>query len=58
MFLKNVDDNFPSLVVKDPTRNGVILNFILKNTEGLVGDVNIGGILGCSDREVVEISIG
>lgn len=44
--------------MKDPTRNGVSLNFILTNTEGLVGDVNIGGILGCSDREVVKISIG
>lgn len=51
-------DNFLSPVVKDPTRNGVLLNFLLTNSEGLVGDVKVGGILGCSDHQVVEISIG
>lgn len=44
--------------MKDPTKNGVLLDFILANSEGLVGDVNAGGILGYSDHEVVEISIG
>ncbi|KAF4803717.1 hypothetical protein TURU_013832 [Turdus rufiventris] len=55
--LESIDDNFLSHVVEDPTRNGVLLDLILTNREGLVGDVKVGGSLGCSDHEIVEFSI-
>ncbi|KAF4798050.1 hypothetical protein TURU_066695 [Turdus rufiventris] len=38
------------------SRNGVP-NLILTNRGGFVGDVEIGGNLGCSDHEIVEFSV-
>ncbi|KAJ7399009.1 hypothetical protein BTVI_119316 [Pitangus sulphuratus] len=46
-----------NLVLEDPTRNGVLLDLILTNREGLVGDGKVGGSLGCSDHDIVEFSI-
>ncbi|PKU39926.1 zinc finger swim domain-containing protein 6- hypothetical protein [Limosa lapponica baueri] len=44
-------------VVEDPMRRGVLLDLGLTNKEGLIGDVKVGGSLGCSDHEVVEFRI-
>ncbi|GAB0179869.1 mitochondrial enolase superfamily member 1 [Grus japonensis] len=38
-------------------RSGVLLDLVLTNKEGLVGDVKAGGSLGCSDHEMVEFRI-
>ncbi|KAJ7413233.1 hypothetical protein WISP_91538 [Willisornis vidua] len=56
-FLRSLEDNFVLQVAQDSTRNGVLLTFILTHMEGLVGDVKVGGSLGCSDHETVEFSI-
>ncbi|GAB0205246.1 hypothetical protein GRJ2_002990200 [Grus japonensis] len=56
-FLECIDDNFLLQVLKDPTRRGAMLDLILTNKEGLVGDVKLKGSLGCSDHEMVEFRI-
>jgi len=35
----------------------VLLDLILTNKDGLVGDVKVGGRLGCNDCEIVELKI-
>ncbi|KAJ7403117.1 hypothetical protein BTVI_80475 [Pitangus sulphuratus] len=52
-FLKSTDDNVLSQMMEDSTRNGVLLDLILTNREGVVGCS-----LGCSDYGIVEFSIG
>ena len=44
-------------VVEKPRRQGVLLDLVVTNTEGLVGDVKAGGSLGCSDHKLVEFRI-
>ena len=56
-FMKHLDDNFLVQVLTEPTRKGALLDLLLENREGLVGDVVIGGRLGHSDHEVVEFKI-
>ncbi|GAB0208601.1 hypothetical protein GRJ2_003325800 [Grus japonensis] len=56
-FLQSIDDNFLTQVVEESTRRGVLLDLVLPNKEGLVGDVKVGGSLGCSDHEMVESRI-
>ncbi|GAB0209089.1 hypothetical protein GRJ2_003374600 [Grus japonensis] len=56
-FLQSTDDNFLTQVVEEPTRRGVLLDLVLTNKEGLVGDVKVGGSLGCNDHEMVEFRI-
>lgn len=56
--LEGVGGNFLTRVLEDPTRNGVLLDLILMNWEGLFGDTKIGSSLGCSDHEIVNFSIG
>ncbi|GAB0207020.1 hypothetical protein GRJ2_003167600 [Grus japonensis] len=56
-FLECVNDNFLLQVIEDPTRRGAMLDLILTNKEGLVGDVKLKGSLGCSDHEMVEFGI-
>ncbi|GAB0186493.1 hypothetical protein GRJ2_001114600 [Grus japonensis] len=56
-FLKHLDDNFLVQVLKEPTRKGALLDLLLVNREGLMGEVAIGGRLGHSDHEVVEFKI-
>ncbi|KAK4819838.1 hypothetical protein QYF61_012983 [Mycteria americana] len=56
-FLKHVGDNFLVQVPREPTRKGALLDLLLVNREGLVGQVAIGGCLGHSDREAVEFQI-
>ncbi|GAB0175827.1 triadin [Grus japonensis] len=38
-------------------RRGAMLDLVLTNKEGLVGDVKLKGSLGCSDHEMVEFKI-
>ena len=52
--LQSTDDNFLTQVVEDSMRRGVLLDLELTNKEGLGEDVAVGGILGCSDRDMVE----
>jgi len=56
-FLKHLEDNFLVQVLREPTRKGALLDLLLENREGLVGDVAIGGHLGHNDHEVVEFEI-
>ncbi|GAB0204964.1 hypothetical protein GRJ2_002962000 [Grus japonensis] len=56
-FLECVDDNFLLQVIEEPTRRGAMLDLVLTNKEGLVGDVKLKGSLGCSDHEMVEFKI-
>ncbi|GAB0187672.1 hypothetical protein GRJ2_001232500 [Grus japonensis] len=56
-FLECVDDNFLLQVIEEPTRGGAMLDLVLTNKEGLVGDVKLKGSLGCSDHEMVEFRI-
>ncbi|GAB0207190.1 hypothetical protein GRJ2_003184600 [Grus japonensis] len=55
--LECVDDNFLLQVIEEPTRRGAMLDLVLTNKEGLVGDVKLKGSLGCSDHEMVEFRI-
>ena len=54
-FLNHRDDNFLVQVLTEPTRKGVLLDLFLEYTESVVGAVEIGGCLGHSDHEVVEL---
>ncbi|GAB0207232.1 hypothetical protein GRJ2_003188800 [Grus japonensis] len=56
-FLECMDDNFLLQVIEEPTRRGAMLDLVLTNKEGLVGDVKLKGSLGCSDHEMVELKI-
>ena len=38
-------------------RRGVLLDLVLTNKEGLVGNVKVGVSLGCSNHEIVEFRI-
>ncbi|PKU34102.1 rna-directed dna polymerase from mobile element jockey-like [Limosa lapponica baueri] len=44
-------------MVEEPTRKGAVLDLVLTNKEGLVGNVKLKGSLGCSDHEMVEFKI-
>ncbi|GAB0204724.1 highly reducing polyketide synthase PKS6 [Grus japonensis] len=56
-FLEYVDDNFLLQVIEEPTRRGAMLDLVLTNKEGLVGNVKLKGSLGCRDHEMVEFKI-
>ncbi|GAB0209472.1 hypothetical protein GRJ2_003414300 [Grus japonensis] len=56
-FLECIDDNFLLQVIEEPTRSGAMLDLVLTNKEGLVGNVKLNGSLGCSDHEMVEFKI-
>ncbi|GAB0179229.1 mitochondrial enolase superfamily member 1 [Grus japonensis] len=56
-FLECVDDNFLLQVIEEPTRRGAMLDLVLTNKEGLVGNVKLKGSLGCSDHKMVEFKI-
>ncbi|GAB0209103.1 mitochondrial enolase superfamily member 1 [Grus japonensis] len=56
-FLECIDDSFLTQVIEELVRGGALLDLILINNEGLVGDVKVKGSLGCSDHEMVEFRI-
>jgi len=45
------------LAKSTPTRGDAILDLVVTNVSELVGDVKIGGILGCSDHALVELAL-
>lgn len=51
---KEIQKHFLFQVTEEPTRRGAMLNLVLTNKEGLVGNVKVGGSLGCSDLGMVE----
>ncbi|MCQ4021281.1 hypothetical protein FK520_27165, partial [Klebsiella pneumoniae] len=53
-FLECVDDNFLLQAIEEPTRRGAMLDLVLTNREGLVGDMKLKDSLGCSDHDTVE----
>lgn len=55
-FLETLDHNFLSQAVEVSSRNSV-LELILTNREGLVGDMKVGGSLGCGDHVILEFSV-
>ncbi|KAK4815291.1 hypothetical protein QYF61_026196 [Mycteria americana] len=55
--LECMEDNFLSQVIDSPTRGDVILDLLVTNTSEQIGDVKIGGSLGCSDRALVEFAV-
>ncbi|PKU47386.1 adaptin ear-binding coat-associated protein 1 [Limosa lapponica baueri] len=56
-FLECVRDNFLTQLVREPTREGALLDLLLVNREGLAEDVTVGGCLGHRDHETIEFSI-
>lgn len=55
--LQSISENLLTQVVEEPMRTVVLLDLVLANKEGLVGEVKAGNSLGCSDHEVVEFRI-
>lgn len=53
-FLDCVEDSF---LVREPTREGVLVDLLFVNRAGLVGDTVVGGCLGYSDYRMVEFSV-
>ncbi|GAB0185700.1 hypothetical protein GRJ2_001035300 [Grus japonensis] len=56
-FLECIDDNFLLQVIEEPMRRGAMLDLVLTNKEGQVGNVKLKGSLGCSDHKMVEFKI-
>jgi len=56
-FLQSIDDNFFIQVMEEPKRKGALLDLVLTNKEGLVGDVKVGGSLSNNDHEIVNFMI-
>lgn len=54
-FMKCAETNFLMQVVKELTRRDVILDLVLTNKEGLIGNPKAGGSLGCGDHVIVEL---
>jgi len=52
-----IRDNFVSQVIDIPTREDAMLDLLLTNTSELIGDIRIGGCLGCSHHAVVESTV-
>jgi len=55
--LECIEDNFLSQVISTPTRGDAILHLVVTNASELVGDVKIGGSLGCSDHALVKLTL-
>ncbi|PKU30746.1 dtw domain-containing protein 2 [Limosa lapponica baueri] len=56
-FLECVKDNFLLQMVEEPMWRGAMLDLILTNKEGLVGNVKLKVSLGCSDHKMVEFKV-
>ena len=44
-------------MVKEPTRGSKILDLLFVNRKGLVGDIKVGGFLGQSHHEMIDVLI-
>ena len=56
-FLGRVEDSFLTQLVREPTRDGALLDLLFTNKEGLVGDAKVEEHLGQRDHEIIEFSI-
>ena len=56
-FLQCTEDNFLMQLLRDPTKEGTLLDLLFTNREGLVGDLKVGSCPGRSDHETVKFSI-
>ena len=56
-YLECIEDNFLSQVIDSPTREDAILDLLATTRSELIGDVSIGGILGCSDDALVRFAV-
>ena len=54
--LECIKDNFLGQVIDSPTRGDVLLDLLVINASELMGDIKIGGSLGCSDHALVEFA--
>ncbi|PKU45116.1 tbc1 domain family member 4-like [Limosa lapponica baueri] len=54
--LECTEPNFLSHIIDNRNRGEVVLDLMVTNTSELVGDVKIGGSLGCSDHVLLEFS--
>ena len=45
-FLECMEDNFLMQMIREPTRGAAPLDLLFTNREGLVGDVEVGAVLG------------
>jgi len=52
--LECTEDNFPSQVIDSPTRGDTTVDLLLTTINELIGDIRIGGCLGCSNYIMVE----
>ena len=50
-----MEDNFLTQLVSEPPREGALLDLLLVNREGLMGDVMVGGCLGHNDHEMIRV---
>ncbi|KAM9649084.1 uncharacterized protein ACIBXB_011576 [Morphnus guianensis] len=55
--LECVEENFLTQLVREPPREGSLLDLLFVDREGLAGDVMVGGRLGHSDHEMIEFSV-
>ena len=51
------EENFFRQVIGSPTRGDVVPDLTVTNATELIGDVKIGGSLGCSDLAMVEFAV-
>ncbi|KAJ7407440.1 dtw domain-containing protein 2 [Pitangus sulphuratus] len=56
-FLEFMDANSLLQVTEELMRRGAVVDLVLTNKEGLVGNVKLKGSLGCSDHKMVELKI-
>ena len=52
-----MEDNFLTQLVNEATKGSALLDLLLVNREGLVGDVKVGCHLGHSGHELIQFSI-
>jgi len=52
--LECIEDNSLRQVIGGPTSWDAMLDLLLTNANELIGDIKIGGCLGCSDHAMVE----
>ena len=50
-----IEDNFLVQVMESLTRGEALLDLLLTNAEELIGEVKIGGSLGCSDHGILSL---
>jgi len=55
--LEHIENNFLSLVIDSPTRGDAVLDLLVTNASKLIGDIKIGGSLGCSDHALVDSAV-